>query len=172
MSVIWCVTGNSEVCGHMHPPPPQKKKQVLGKEVQKYLKRTKAHTLNLLPITTGNSDHRGVWSWVHCEDMGSGLLLSLQRMEGKAEICPQAFLCYRWEQKYFLLLLPLTFQDVSSVLATTLLSWSSLLFLLSHHSLLLSLSTSSSDFAVLISIKISVIHIKHFFFYQKLLLYF
>lgn len=25
MSVIWCVTGNSEVCGHMHPPPPQKK---------------------------------------------------------------------------------------------------------------------------------------------------
>lgn len=47
---------------------------------------------------------------------------------------------------------------------TTPLSWSSLLFLLSHHSLLLSLSTSSSDFAVLISIKIKVIHIKQYFF--------
>lgn len=47
----------------------------------------------------GNCDYRGIWSRVHCQDMGRRLLLSLSRMEGQAQICQKAFLCHRWGSK-------------------------------------------------------------------------
>lgn len=66
---------------------------------------------------TGNSDHRGVWSGVHSEDMGCRLLLSIQRVEGEAKICQEAFLCHRWENRA-----ELCFGVLLAVISLTLLS--------------------------------------------------
>lgn len=43
---------------------------------------------------TGSGDHRGVWGGVHGEDLGSWLLLSLQRMARTTQICPKTLLCH------------------------------------------------------------------------------
>lgn len=43
---------------------------------------------------TGSGDHCGVWGWVHGEDLGGWLLLSLQRMARTTKICPKTILCH------------------------------------------------------------------------------
>lgn len=51
-------------------------------------------------ICLGNCDNRGVWCGIYCADLGSRLLLSLQRMERKAEICTQTLLYHRLENQF------------------------------------------------------------------------
>lgn len=43
----------------------------------------------------GNCDHRGLWGGVHRADMVCWLLLPVPRVEGEAEVRPEAFLCHR-----------------------------------------------------------------------------
>lgn len=59
------------------------------------------HVVNSTAVVcnAGNCDHRGLWGGVHRADMVCWLLLPIQRMEGEAEIRPEAFLCHRLVNK-------------------------------------------------------------------------
>lgn len=73
--------------------------RIILTDVNLYSIYRSGHMVNstILVRSTGNCDHRGVWSGVHREDMGCWLLLSIQRMEREAKVCQKAFLCHRWE---------------------------------------------------------------------------
>lgn len=46
-------------------------------------------------VSVGNCNHRGFRSGIYREDLVCRMLLSIQRMEGKTQIRPETFLCYR-----------------------------------------------------------------------------